>query len=217
MLRGMFDSRFLAFAGFAALLVLTPGATLAVALDSAIDGGRRAGLWTVAGIGSANAALGLAAAFGLSTVFHRVPAALPVVTVAGACYLGFLGVHSLVRAWRPVRPAARLQAGRPAPSPRSGSPPGHFTRGLVTNLLNPSVSLFYAAALPQFIGAGDPFRARFLVLAFTHVAMSIVWMGAVALSVGAVSERLARPAVRRAMETMTGLALVALGLRLLLR
>ena len=71
--------------------------------------------------------------------------------------------------------------------------------------------------LPQFIGPEDPFFARFLVLAVTHVSMSMVWLSMYAVALGVLAERMARPLVRRTLEGLTGVLLVGFGVRLLFR
>jgi len=71
--------------------------------------------------------------------------------------------------------------------------------------------------LPQFIGPRDPFLARFLVLAATHVAMALAWLFVFATAIGTFAERMSRPGVRRAMESLTGLVLLGFGVRLLAR
>ena len=73
----MFDARYAAFATLSALLVLSPGATLAVVIETALGHGRRAALLTVVGIGLANATLAASTAFGLSALVDRWPSALP--------------------------------------------------------------------------------------------------------------------------------------------
>ncbi len=202
----MLDAHFLAFAGLAALLVLSPGATMVVVADAAIDGGRRAALWTVAGVGTANAALALACALGLSTLVHRVPVVLAGISIAGAAYLAWLGVSALRRA------VNRPPSGRPAFEGRAGG----FRRGLLTNFSNASVILFYAVVVPQFIAPPHRFLPMYLVLGGTHVAMSIVWQGIVGLSVGAFAEKMARPAVRRAMDLVMAAALLAFAVKIAL-
>jgi threonine/homoserine/homoserine lactone efflux protein len=98
-----------------------------------------------------------------------------------------------------------------------GTGPSSFVaRGALTNLLNPPVILFYATMVPQFIGPQDPYLARALVLGATHVAMSIIWQGSCGLAVGMAAEHMSRPAVRRALEGITGAILIVLGARLLL-
>jgi threonine/homoserine/homoserine lactone efflux protein len=87
----------------------------------------------------------------------------------------------------------------------------------LTNLLNPPVILFYMTFLPQFIGPEDPFFGRFVVLAATHVSMSLVWLSIYAMALGVLAERMARPLVRRTLEGVTGIVLVGFGVRLMLR
>jgi threonine/homoserine/homoserine lactone efflux protein len=105
--------------------------------------------------------------------------------------------------------------GRGAGVAGSSRPYGFVVRGLLTNLLNPPVILFYVTMVPQFIGPQDPYLARALVLGATHVSMSVVWQGSCGIAVGLAAEHLRRPAVRRTLEGITGAILVFLGARLL--
>jgi threonine/homoserine/homoserine lactone efflux protein len=214
----MFDGRFAAFAALSALLVLSPGATLAVVVETALGYGRRAALLTVAGVGLGNATLATAAAFGLSALLDRWPSALAAIRLAGGLYLAWLGLRGLWRALSPGRPRATDSGRGPGsarPREEGTSPFSHLGRGLLTNLLNPPVILFYVTMVPQFIGPQDPYLARALVLGATHVAMSIIWQGSCGLAVGMAAEHMRRPAVRRALEGITGAILVFLGARLL--
>ena len=227
----MFDARYFAFLAFAALLVVSPGATLAVVTESAIGEGWREALRTVVGVGVGNSTLALASALGMSAVFARWPSTLSLVKTAGAIYLACLGARGIWNAFG-RRGAADSPAGpgqaRPAgEGDRTGGRTGGRTgerlaagrgavaRGIATNLLNPPVILFYMTVLPQFIGRGDRFFARFLLLAATHVLMSVAWLSLYASAVGVFADRLARPSVRRALEGTTGVVLVGLGARLL--
>ncbi len=214
----MLDSRFLAFAGVAALLVLSPGATMVVVADAGIEAGRRAALWTVAGIGTANATLALASAFGVSAIVRHAPTVLQVISIAGAAYLAWLGVRAISRAWHePSAPiaVAHSSADLHARVTQTSSA-ARFGRGLFTNFANPSVILFYAVVVPQFIAPRDPFLARYLLLGGTHVAMSVVWQGAVGVSVGTFAERMARPAVRRWLDLAMAVALLAFAVKIAL-
>ena len=214
----MFDGRFAAFAALSALLVLSPGATLAVVVETALGYGRRAALLTVAGVGLGNATLATTAAFGLSALLDRWPSALAAIRLAGGLYLAWLGLRGLWRALSAGRPRGSDPArGRGSAPPREEGtgPLSHLGRGLLTNLLNPPVILFYVTMVPQFIGPQDPYLARALVLGATHVAMSIVWQGSCGLAVGLAAEHMSRPAVRRTLEGITGAILVFLGARLL--
>ena len=218
----MFDARYFAFATLSALLVISPGATLAVVVETALGYGRKAALLTVAGVGLGNASLAAAAAFGLSALVDRSPRALTSIRLAGGLYLAYLGVRGLWRALFPGRRVAETEKGPGPISPtvaeteKGPGPISLVARGALTNLLNPPVILFYATMVPQFIGPGDPYLARALVLGGTHVAMSVVWQGSCGVAVGLAAEHLKRPGVRRALEGITGVVLVFLGARLFL-
>jgi len=208
----MFDSGFRAFAVMAAALVISPGASMAVVTDMALRRGRFAALLTVLGVNIANSSLALASMLGLSAAFARWPPLLRAVSFGGAIYLTCLGLRLL---WRTAPLPGRPEQERSGPA--CGVRSAAIVRGMMTNFLNPSVILFYTLLLPQFIRSSDSFFQRFLLLAGTHVTMSLVWLSAYALAVGALSERTAHPRVRRAMGIVTGAVLVFLGVKLLIR
>jgi threonine/homoserine/homoserine lactone efflux protein len=91
----MFDSSFRAFVIVAAALVISPGASMAVVTEMALQRGRFAALLTVVGINIANSSLALASMLGLSAIFHQFPSLLRIVSVGGAIYLTYLGLHAL--------------------------------------------------------------------------------------------------------------------------
>ena len=207
----MFDSDFRTYAIMAALLVMSPGASMAVVTEMALQRGRFAALLTVMGVNLANSSLALASMLGLSALFHQWPSLLTAVSTGGALYLIYLGLRTL---WR-AAPTHGDHGHRSMPGPATQS--SAIVRGMMTNFLNPSVVLFYMLLLPQFIRASDPFSRRFLLLAATHVSMSILWLTSYALVVGTLSERMAQSRTRRAMELVTGAVLVFLGVRLVIR
>jgi threonine/homoserine/homoserine lactone efflux protein len=208
----MLDSTFTTYIIMAAALVISPGASMAVVAETALERGRSAALATVLGINVANSSLALASMFGLSALFHQWPSLLRAVSIGGAIYLTYLGVRALWRSSDAAEPAAVPRARPPA-----GGTSSAIARGIMTNLLNPSVVLFYMLLVPQFVRNTDPFVPRFLLLAATHVSMSLVWLSAFALAVGSLSEHVARPGVRRTMEIVTGGILVVLGVRLIIK
>jgi threonine/homoserine/homoserine lactone efflux protein len=213
----MLDARYVAFASISALLVISPGASMAVVMEAAVSAGRSAALFTVFGINIANASLGAASALGMSFVFHQWPWAMQVIRVGGAAYLSYLGIRKLGQLWKdrasPDLPATGT--GQPGSSEYLSNG-GRIRRGIATNFLNPSVVIFYMTFLPQFVGPQDPFFARFLLLAATHVSMSLAWLSLFALTLGAMATVFARPHVRRSLDALTGAVLVGLGVRLLM-
>jgi threonine/homoserine/homoserine lactone efflux protein len=205
----MFDSSFRAFAIMAAALVISPGASMAVITEMALQRGRAAALMTVAGVNIANSSLALASMLGLSAAFHQWPALFRAVSIGGAIYLTYLGIRALTQGVR-----LKGMGGQARPGPVLGDRSSAIMRGVLTNLLNPSVVLFYMLLLPQFISSADPFFHRFLLLAATHVSMSILWLSVYAMAVGTLGDRMARPRVRRILEILTGVVLVFLGVKL---
>ncbi len=216
----MFDTRYFAYVAFSAVLVISPGASMAVVLKTAIENGRKAAFSTVIGVNIGNSSLALLSALGMAVVFRRWPWALQAVKVGGACYLTWLGARGLLRALQgvlPVSSSTTYQVPSTSTISLSTALSSFVARGIATNLLNPSVIIFYMTLLPQFISHDDPFFERFLVLAATHIIMSLVWLTLYAVSIGTLSEQLARPAVRRWMAGMTGAVLMLFGINLVLR
>ncbi len=202
----MLDARVLAFAGIAALVTVTPGSDTMLVIRSALVRGRRAGLLTVLGVCAGVFVHATASALGLSAVLVRSARAFDLVKTAGAVYLVFLGIQAIRSALRAdptaARPVALLDARRA------------FVEGLLNNVLNPKVAVFYLAFLPQFIAAGDPVLPRSILLAGIHFAEAAVWLTLVASFVARVRGALGRPRVRRALEGVTGLVLIGFGVKL---
>lgn len=162
----------------AAVLVLnaTPGVDMLLTISRTLQGGARAGVATLLGITAGCAVHVLAAALGLAAVLAASPQAFVALKWSGAAYLLWLAVGMARRAWRPVAAA---------PPPASGS--DHFRAGLLTNLLNPKVALFFLAFVPQFIAPATPDKT----LAFVGLgAMALVQGGLFMLALIAVVARL---------------------------
>ena len=206
-------SAILAFSVAALLMTLTPGLDTALVLrTAAIEGGRRAML---AGTGIATGCLawGLAAALGLGALLAISETAYLVLQIAGACYLLYLGFGMVRTALRRDRTA--LNAQNPT-LPREISGAAWFLRGLLTNLLNPKVGVFYVSFLPQFVPQGVEVVSFSAMLATIHAAMGILWFLALTLATRPLANLLRKPVVTKAMDGITGLVLIGFGLRLLI-
>jgi len=202
----MFDARVLAFTGIVAIVTLTPGADTMLVVRSAIVRGRRAGLLTVLGIGSGLFIHATLSALGLSVILVRSARAFEVVKLVGAVYLVFLGLQALRSAARDVPVTEECTA--PIGARRA------FAEGLLTNLLNPKVAIFYLAFLPQFVGPGDPILAKSILLASIHFVQAIVWLSFVTVFVARLRSVLAQPRVQRALESISGIVFIAFGVKL---
>jgi threonine/homoserine/homoserine lactone efflux protein len=197
-----------AFLAVSAVVIVSPGQATALTIRNALIGGRRGGVFTALGVSSGQAVWTVAAAVGLSALLQASEPAFVAVKLAGAAYLIYLGAQSLVRAVR-QRPAALR--------PRSGSSalPGGaaFRQGLLSNLGNPKMAVFFTSLLPQFTPAGSASFVVLLALGFTFCLLTFLWLSGYAFAVAKASAVLLRPRVRRALDALTGAVLVALGLR----
>jgi threonine/homoserine/homoserine lactone efflux protein len=124
------------------LLNLTPGQDTMFILGRSLTGGVRAGIAAAFGICVGTIGHTLAAALGLSAILATSSLAFTLVKLAGAAYLTYLGVRLLLTRAPRVEPATAASQAAPRPV---------FVQGVVTNLLNPKVALFFLALLPQFI------------------------------------------------------------------
>ncbi|MGK5110930.1 MULTISPECIES: LysE family translocator [unclassified Geodermatophilus] len=195
------------FVLFAAVLVLVPGPDFAVVVTNTLSGGRRRGAWAALGITSSNVVQGVAAAAGLAAVVVRVEPVFQAIRWAGVAYLGWLGVQALRSAVRGRYPA--LSAGD-APT---GQALAGWRQGLVSNITNPKVLAFYLAVLPQFLGPGAtvPVLAAF---ALTHAVLGLGWLLLLVAGLDRARAVLSRRPLRRALDALTGCALLGFGARL---
>jgi RhtB (resistance to homoserine/threonine) family protein len=197
----------LVFLSVIALLTISPGADMAVVARSAFAGGRGAAFATTLGVLAGCAVWAVASALGVAAVLAASEVAYDALRLVGAAYLVWLGVQSLMAARRGhAQPLATAGA-------RSSSP---FRQGLLTNLFNPKIAVFYSTFLPQFIGPGDPVLLLSLALAGVHILLGLVWLSLYAWALDRAAARFRGSRVRRAIEAVTGTVLVALGLRLAL-
>jgi threonine/homoserine/homoserine lactone efflux protein len=194
-------THFLAFLGVSIVVIVTPGQDTALTIRNTLLGGRRNGVLTAFGVSAGQATWALATSAGVAAVLQKSEPAFVAVKLAGAAYLVFLGVQTLV-------PALRSRGATPKEAPR-GRP---LRQGFVSNLGNPKMAIFFTSLLPQF--TTGPSFAALLFLGLTFCAMTLAWLSAYAFAVAKAGDFLRRSRVRRAIDGLTGIVLVGLGLRL---
>ncbi len=189
------------------LLNLTPGPDTLYILGRSVAHGRRAGVASALGITVGSVFHTCAAALGLSAVLATSAWAFTFVKLAGAAYLIFLGVRALLE--------NQQQLSMPAHFRRRGAPAA-FRQGIVTNILNPKVALFFLAFLPQFIDAGAPSKTTaFILLGLTFVTTGTLWCLILAWFSSAFSARLRENRTFAAwLNRAVGSLFIFLGLRL---
>lgn len=198
-------TQFVAFGGVVLLGAMSPGPDFAVVVRRSAVSGRVPGMAAALGIAVGVFAWVVAAATGVAALLAASAVAFTVVKVVGAAYLGYLGVRAVLAAVRGGGPPRLSLDG----SPRQGSWAA-FGEGLLTNVLNPKAALFFVALVPQFLAHG----ADALSLSLIALGGTVLWFLVVANVVSALRRFFARPAVRRALDGLTGIALIALGVRL---
>ena len=193
----------IAFLAISALVIVTPGQDTALTIRNALLGGRRAALFTALGVSAGQALWAVATAAGVAALLAASEPVFVALRLAGAAYLIWLGVQALVAALRRKNPefvheCTNFRA-RVA-----------LRQGLVSNLGNPKMAVFFLSLLPQF---GSSFGAL-LALGLVFSCLTLVWLTAYGAAVARAGDLLRRSRVRRALDAAVGVVLVALGLRI---
>jgi threonine/homoserine/homoserine lactone efflux protein len=187
----------LAFFGVSAVVIVTPGQDTALTIRNTLLGGRVSGIFTAAGVATGQAFWTLAASLGLAALLSASEPAFLAVRLAGAAYLIYLGLQTLF--------------GSRSARKRSPSGRGAFRQGLISNLGNPKMAVFFTSLLPQFGGGSF---ATLLLLGLVFCSMTLAWLTCYAVAVARAGDFLRRPRIRRILDTVTGAVLVAFGIRL---
>lgn len=208
------------FVASSAALCLTPGIDTVYILTRTVAGGRREGLASALGINTGLVVHTLLVAAGLSLVLAASPVAFGLVKVAGAAYLVVMGVRSVTGAVRGgatsfslgESAAGERDAGSEARDDRSGTL-RTYAQGVLTNVLNPKIILFFLALLPQFVAVPNTYGpVPFLVLGLTYVALSTTWTVVIVAVAAPFSSLLRRsPRAGRVTGVVSGLVYVVLG------
>lgn len=198
----------LAFLGVAAIVICTPGPDTALTIKNTLAGGRRGGIATALGVALGQATWTVAASAGIVALLRASQPAFTALRLAGAAYLVYLGVQALRH--------ALAGGGLVEIRSRGGAvPPAVALRqGLVSNLANPKMAAFFTSLLPQFAPSGGGAFAVLLGLGLLFSTFTFLWLALYSVAVARARELLERTGVRRALEALTGVVLVALGLRL---
>lgn len=201
---------FLAFLGIAILVIVTPGPDTALTVRNTLLGGRAGGVFTALGVSTGQLIWALATSAGLVALLVASEPAFTAVKYAGAAYLAYLGAQALYRALT-GRATAAAVGGSAA---RRLAPLAAFRQGVISDLGNPKMAVFFASVLPQFAPRGAAMFASLILLGLLFCALTFAWLAIYAAVVATAGDFLRRPRIRRALEGVTGAVLIALGLRL---
>jgi len=195
------------FVATGVLLNLTPGQDTLYILGRSIAQGRQIGVASALGISAGAVVHTVAAALGLSAVLATSASAFVALKVVGAVYLVYLGVRMLM-----TRTAALGSTGTERLVDRWTA----FRQGMLTNILNPKVALFFLALMPQFIEPESPTKVgAFLLLGLSFLTTGTVWCLVLALGASRVRSFFAdRPRALQGFSRASGALFIFLGLRL---
>jgi len=204
-------NNFLAFLGVSIIVIVTPGPDTAITIRNTLVGGRAGGVFTALGIATGQLIWAIAASIGIVAVLLASEPLFVAVKFAGAAYLVYLGVQALVQAFRPsvydqrgllakkhVRHLTLLKA---------------FRQGVISDLGNPKMAVFFASLLPQFVPAGLPTFMTLLLLGAVFAAMTFGWLTLYVAIIAGAGDVLRRSSLRRVIEGVMGTLLIAMGLR----
>ncbi|MFC0624676.1 LysE family translocator [Kribbella deserti] len=193
-------------------LCLTPGVSFTLVTERVLGSGVRAGAGVIAGTSFGLLTHALLAGVGLSALVMRSATAFTVVKLLGALYLIVLGVRTI---WA-ARPAATAAQAGDRSSGRCSLPwnnRGDFVQGYLGNVLNPKAAAVYLTLAPQFLVRDHPLLPQIMLLCAAHVIVAaswlLIWAGVVHMS----RRAFRTPTLRTAMSRISGLVLVALGVR----
>jgi len=200
----------LPFLAVAVVVLVTPGIDTALVTRNALPYGHRAAVATAVGVNVGIAFWTVAASIGLAAVVAASAEAFTAIKLAGALYLVYLGLQAIRASRRSGR--VRPEAAPRAPLTRRVA----FCQGLVSNLLNPKIAVFFTSLLPQFVGSGGVLAARLALLGALFNLIGVVWLLSYAVAAARRRAVLSRPRAKRVLDRVSGMVLVGLGARLAL-
>ena len=207
---GYLDARFAAYLAVAALLIMTPGPDMALVTRNALLAGRRAASFTTFGIGAGSVIWALASVFGIAVLLEKSVDAFTIFKFVGAAYLGYLGLRSLIAS---LRGSKQATATTPAMQGTHVSTWIAFRQGFLGNLLNPKAGVIFATIFPQFITPGDP-PLRLMLMLLAYEAIILSWLQLYGYLVSRAGQSRFGNRVRTFLQGVTGVVLLALGIRL---
>jgi len=195
----------IAFIAAASLLTITPGLDTALVIRTAATSGSRQAALAGVGICAGCFAWGILVALGLGALLLASQLAYTALKWVGAAYLIWAGIR-MIRHPRDNFTVERIDSSR-------GNRTALVT-GLLTNLLNPKVGVFYVSFLPQFVPHGVPVAPYILMLAAIHAVLGLIWFACLITATRPISRFLRRPMVVRGCDRVTGGVFVAFGIGL---
>jgi threonine/homoserine/homoserine lactone efflux protein len=199
----------LVYVGVVVAIALLPGPDTAVVTKNALIHGREAALGSAIGVNVGLSVWTLATALGVAAILRSSATVYDALKLIGALYLVYIGLRTL---WESRRPRAGV--GEETATARSLDGRGGFVQGVISNLANPKVGIFFTSLLPQFVSPHHSPLLQMLMLGGIFITFNVFWMCSYALAAVKLSHILSRRRVKAVIDRFSGLVLVGVGIRL---
>ena len=199
----------LAFMTVTALLVISPGPNGVLIAKTVPTSGKLAGFANIAGFVTAFYIHGACVMFGLSMLLLRSAELFFIVKMLGAAYLCYVGFKALMQAWK-----GKVVVDAVTPAKRRRTLIAAYIEGLLTNALNPKVSIFYIAAFPQFLPLESTTAANVFLLVFLHSMINLVWFSAMVMVFSRLTGFVRSGRAERWIKAITGVVFIGFGMKL---
>jgi len=193
----------------ALLLAMLPGTDMMLVIGAVAKNGIRAGLLTTAGISIGCFIWALLVVVGLVSILRASPFMFDIITYAGVGYTLYLGFGELRAGLAKRRASQRMHIGA------RGDSLYFVKRGLLVNLLNPKVGIFYISFLPQFLPDGKLTVPNVLLLGSRHILFGIIWLGGCSVAVDKARQLIANDSFNRSLMVITGFLIIILAMMIL--
>jgi len=200
----------LSFTFIALLLVISPGPNGLLIAKTVPSQGKKAGFSNVLGFLAAFYLHGALSILGISVLLTKSAEVFLIVKVVGALYLSWIGVKSLISAYRNDDTIKAKNDIINEQTLRKS-----FLEGFLTNVLNPKVSMFYLAAFPQFIPVGDNSVLYAFLLVSIHSVMNVFWFSSMVILFSRLSTFAKSGLFQRVLKSITGMVFIGFGVKLL--
>ena len=198
----------LAFVGAASILTMAPGLDTALVLRSAASGGPRRAAFAAAGVALGCLTWGAAVSIGLGELIAESRFAYAILKWAGAAYLLWTGLNFIFHPRESFDARSAVAGDLPAIA--------FLKQGMLTNILNPKVGIFYITFLPQFVPENVNVASFSFLLATIHVLLGIIWFALLIVATVPMRRLLRRSRIVKAMDRITGALFVGFGAKLVL-
>lgn len=188
------------------LLNVTPGTDTMYIISRSVSQGKRAGIYSVLGVSTGTIIHTLLAAFGLSIILTKSVLLFNIIKILGAVYLAYLGINMLLK----------KTSLKEAETQKNVKLRKIYVQGIISNVTNPKVALFFLAFLPQFINTKDSSPISFIILGLTFTLTGTIWCLLIANFASLTTKKLRKNArTATILNKVTGIVFIGMGLKLL--